>query len=364
MVNPEGHIYSQKLVSISAIVLLQTSAAGGPRMDPYVGRRKCLAVLGGALVWPLAARAQQDGRVRRVGVLVGGAQSDQDEQHNLDVLRDHLAKSGWVEGRNVRFDLRWGAGDDERMSAAAVELVSLAADVIITSTGAATRAAQRATQRIPIVFTAAGDAIANGLVRNITRPEGNTTGFSGSEPTIAAKRLELLKESAPHVSRVAIIFNPDITLTAPSYIAAIEAAAPALFVQAVTMPFRDAVDIVRAIDAFAAAPDGGLIVLPPPPAPAFLDAILRLALQHRLPGIYGARFIATAGGLLVYASDNADRSRQAASYVDRLLRGTKVSELPVQFPTSYKLIVNLKAARAIGLDIPATLTARADEVMQ
>jgi len=328
-------------------------------------RREFITLVGGAAVgWPLAARAQQDRRVRRIGVLVGGAQNDPDEQSNLGVLRDHLAKVGWVDGRNVRIDLRWGAGDDERMSAAAVELVSLAADVIITSTGAATRAAQRATQTIPIVFTAAGDPVANGLVRNIQRPEGNTTGFSGSEPSIAAKRLELLKEAAPHVSRVAVIFNPDLNLTAPSYIAAIEAAAPALSVNAVVMPVRDAVDIVRAVDAFAAVPDGGLTVLPPPPPPAFLDAILRLALQHRLPAIYGARFIATAGGLLVYGSDNADRSRLAASYVDRLLRGAKVSELPVQFPTSYKLIVNLKAARAIGLDIPATLTARADEVIQ
>jgi len=328
-------------------------------------RREFITLVGGATVgWPLAARAQQDGRVRRIGMLVGGAQNDPDEQSNLGVLRDHLAKVGWVDGRNVRIDLRWGAGDDERMSAAAVELVSLAADVIITSTGAATRAAQRATQTIPIVFTAAGDPVANGLVRNIQRPEGNTTGFSGSEPSIAAKRLELLKEAAPHVSRVAVIFNPDLNLTAPSYIAAIEAAAPALSIKAVVMPVRDAVDIVRAVDAFAAVPDGGLTVLPPPPPPAFLDAILRLAQQHRLPAIYGARFIATAGGLLVYGSDNADRSRRAASYVDRLLRGAMVSELPVQFPTSYKLIVNLKAARAIGLDIPATLTARADELIQ
>src|SRR5215510_1017287 len=328
-------------------------------------RREFITLVSGATVgWPLAARAQQDGRVRRIGMLVGGAQNDPDEQSNLGVLRDHLAKVGCVDGRNVRIDLRWGAGDDERMSAAAVELVSLAADVIITSTGAATRAAQRATQTIPIVFTAAGDPVANGLVRNITRPEGNTTGFSGSEPTIAAKRLELLKEAAPHVSRVAVIFNPDLNLTAPSYIAAIEAAAPALSIKAVVMPVRDAVDIVRAVDAFAAVPDGGLTVLPPPPPPAFLDAILRLAQQHRLPAIYGARFIATAGGLLAYGSDNADRSRRAASYVDRLLRGAKVSELPVQFPTLYKLIVNLKAAKAIGLDIPATLTARADEVIQ
>jgi putative ABC transport system substrate-binding protein len=329
-----------------------------------MNRRKFIALLGAVATWPLSAHAQHGARVRRIGVLEGGAQNDPDEQSNLSVLREHLAKLGWVEGRNLRIDLRWGAGDDERMRAAAIELASLTADVIITSTGAATRAAQRATQTIPIVFTGAGDAVANGLVRNIKQPEGNTTGFSGSEPSVAAKRLEVLKEAAPHVSRVAVIFNPDLNLTAPSYVAAIEAAAPALSMKAVMMPVRDAVDIVRAIDTFGAAPDGGLIVLPPPPPPAFLDAILRLALQHRLPAIYGARFMANAGGLLVYASDTGDRSRQAASYVDRLLRGAKVSELPVQFPTSYKLIINLKAAREIGLDIPATLTARADEVIE
>src|SRR5262245_52965380 len=335
------------------------------RAGTAMRRRDFMKIIGGAAAgWPAAARAQQDGRVRRIGVLGGGAQDDRDEQSNLGVLREHLAKVGWVEGRNLRIDLRWGAGDHERMRAAAEELASLAADVIVASSGAATRAAQRATQTIPIVFTGAGDPVANGLVRNIARPEGNTTGFSGSEPSVAGKRLELVKEAAPRVSRVAVIFNPDINLTVPSYIAAIEAAAPALFVRPVAMPVRDAVDIVRAIDAFAGVPDGGLIVLPPPPAPAFLDAILRLALQHRLPAIYTSRFMATAGGLLAYAADNADRSRQAAAYVDRLLRGARVSELPVQFPTSYNLIVNLQTARAIGLDIPATLTALADELIQ
>jgi putative ABC transport system substrate-binding protein len=329
-------------------------------------RREFITALGGgAVAWPVAARAQQDGRVRRIGVLAGGVQNDRDEQANLGALLEHLAKLGWVEGRNLRIDLRWGVGDVERMRAAAAELVSLTADVIVTSTGAATRAAQRATQTIPIVFTGAGDPVITGMVRDIARPEGNTTGFSGSEPSLAGKRLELLKEAAPHVSRVAVIFNPDTgRLIAPSYIAAIEAAAPALSVQAIATPVRDAVDIVRAIDAFAAVPDGGLIVLPPPPPPAILDSILRLTLQHRLPAIYSSPSIAAAGGLSVYAADNVDRSRRAASYVDRLLRGAKVSELPVQFPTSYKLIVNLKAARAIGIEIPESLTARADEVIE
>jgi len=327
-------------------------------------RREIITLLGGAAAWPLTARAQPGERMRRIGVLEGGAENERDEQANLDVLREHLAKLGWAEGRNLHIELRWGAGDGERLRAAALQLVNLAAYDIITSTGAATRAAQQATHTIPIVFTSAADPVVTGLVRNIARPEGNVTGFAGSEPAIASKRLELLKEAAPHVSRVAVIFNPDTSLAAPNYIAAIETAAPALSVQAVPMPVRDSVDIVRAIDAFAAVPGGGLTLLPPPPPPAILDAILRLTLQHRLPAISGSRFIAMAGGLLGYIADTAERSRQAASYVDRLLRGAKVSDLPVQFPTKFELVINLKTAKAIGLDIPSTLLGRANELIE
>ena len=211
----------------------------------------------------------------------------------------------------------------------------------------------------------AGDPAATGLVRNIARPEANTTGFGVSEPSIAGKWLGFLKEAAPHISRVAVIFNPDIAQTASNYITSIEAAAPALSVQIITTPVHDAVDVVRAIDAFATAPNGGLVVLPPQSITAIFSAILRVATEHRLPAVYsGGRTVAAAGGLVAYGSNNADVARRAADYVDRLLRGAKVADLPIQFPTKYDLVINLRTARAIGLNIPATLRLRADEVIQ
>jgi putative ABC transport system substrate-binding protein len=328
-------------------------------------RRKFITLLGGAAAaWPLAARAQQPDGMRRIGVLLGGAENDPGSPATTAALREGLAKLGWIEGRNLRIDLRFGAGDPDRIRAHAAELVSLAPDVIIASGGAATRAAQQQTQAVPIVLTA-GDAAANGLVRNIARPEGNMTGFSTAEPSIAGKWLGLLKEAVPRLASVAIIFNPEIAATGPNYIASIEAAAPALAVQAVIKtPIHDAVDIVRAIDAFATAQDGGLILLPPPLAGAGLDAVLRLAAQHRLPAIYPDRRNVAAGGLMSYDSDRVDLARRAASYVDRLLRGAKVAELPVQFPAKFELVVNLKTAKALGHTIPESFLVRADEVIE
>jgi putative ABC transport system substrate-binding protein len=247
----------------------------------------------------------------------------------------------------------------------AAELASLTPDVIVAVGGAATRAVQQQTQAVSIVFTA-GDAAANGLVRNIARPEGNMTGFSTAEPSIAGKWLGLLKEAVPRLARVAIIFNPEIATTGPSYIASIEAAAPALAVQEVIeTPIHNAVDIVRAIDAFAATvQNGGLIFLPPPLAGAGLDASLRLAAQHRLPAIYPDRGNVAAGGLISYDTDRVDMAWRVASYVDRLLRGTRVAELPVQFPTKYELVINVKTAKTIGLMIPESLLLRADELIE
>jgi putative ABC transport system substrate-binding protein len=275
-------------------------------------RRQFITLLGGAAAaWPLAARAQQDGRMRRIGCLIRGAENDRSLQVDVGALREGLAKLSWIEGRNLRFDLRFGADDLDRIRSYATELVSLAPDVIVTSGGAATRAVQRQTQTIPIIFTSGGDAVANGLVRNIARPEGNITGFSTSEPEIASKWLELLKEAAPRVTRVAIIFNPEVAFTGPSYNSSIEAAARALGVQAIQMPVRNAVDIVRAIDAVATEPNGGLLVLPPPFIPAIREAIVQLAAQHRLPAIYSDRNAAAAGGLLAYGTDRVDQYRGA-----------------------------------------------------
>ena len=261
----------------------------------------------------------------------------------------------------MRIDIRYAADDPERIRAYAAELVGLSPDVIVASSGAATQAVQQRTQTIPIVFNAAGDSVANGLVRNIARPEGNVTGFSVAEPSIAGKRLELLKEAAPRITRVAIIYSPGLAATAPNYIASIEGAAPALGVQAAKMPVRNAVEIVRAIDAFAAEPNGGVLVLPPTPV---RESILQLTAQHRLPAIFPARADAAAGGFMSYDSDRSEMTRRAASYVDRLLRGAKVADLPVQFPTKFELIVNLRTAKAIGLTIPEAFLLHADELIE
>jgi putative ABC transport system substrate-binding protein len=326
-------------------------------------RRDFIAFLGSAATWPLAASAQQADRMHRVAMLAAGTEYDQ-SQASIAAFRDGLAKLGWVEARNLLIDLRFGAGDLGRFRAYAAELVSLAPDVIVTNSGATTRVLQQQTQTIPIVFTSGGDPAANGLVQNIARPEGNTTGFSAYEPSVAGKWLGLLKEAAPHLARVAVIFNPEIAVTAPSYIASIEAAAPALAVQAIIkMPVRNAVDIVRRIDAFATEANAGLLMLPPSAA-GNVETIIQLAAQHRLPAIYFSRGNVPAGGLIAYGPDNPDLSRRAAFYIDRLLRGAKVSELPVQFPTKYELVINVRTAKAIGLAIPESLLLRADELIE
>lgn len=332
-----------------------------------IKRRSFLTLLGtAAAAWPLAARAQQDGRVRRIGVLSGNAtESDPNQKASLATLWEGLAKLGWAEGRNLRIDIRYAAGDVRLVRAFAAELVSLAPEVILTNQTPATIALQQQTKAIPIIFTAAGDPVASGLVRSIARPEGNTTGFTVIESSIAGKWLELLKEAAPQLTRVALLFHTELSSrVAPAYIESIEAAAPSFGVHTIKMPVRDAVDMVRAIDAFAGEPNGGLIVLPPPSSGAVLEATERLTTEHRLPTVHSTRSGVVAGGLLTYTPDLADNYRRAAGYIDRILRGAKVSELPVQFPTKFELVVNLKTAKAIGLTIPESFLLRADEVIE
>jgi putative ABC transport system substrate-binding protein len=267
-------------------------------------------------------------------------------------------------GRNLQLEIRYGAGNVSRMREGAAELINLAPEVIVTTQTAAAQAVLQQTTTIPIVFTAAGDPAVSGLVKNIARPEGNITGFATTEPSIAGKWLALLKEAAPSVTKVGVIYDPDAGLTAPGYESAIQSAAPALSVEIVTIPASDPVDAVHAIDAFAATTsNGGLLVLTVTNS-AVLTSTYRLAVLHRMPAIYQGRTFTEAGGLMSYGTDIPDLVRRSTIYVDRLLNGAKVSDLPVQFPTKYELVVNLKTAKAIELTIPEAFLLRADEVIE
>jgi putative tryptophan/tyrosine transport system substrate-binding protein len=339
-------------------------------------RRGFIALVGGAAAtWPLIARAQQAERMRRIGVLMGGAEADPVWQAYVAAFREELAKLGWIEDRNLRIDLLFGDGDANRMSAHAAELVKLNAEVILTTSGAALQAVQRETGTIPIVAVGlrAGDSGASALAGSIARPKGNVTGFPILYGSIGGKWLELLKAVAPRVARVALIINPDVTapleLTEPAkstYAASIEAAAQALGVKAINLPFRDATELKRAIDDFAAEPNGGLIVSPSV-ATGTRDnrqLILSLATQHGLPTIHWDKAYPVEGGLMSYGSDMVDLHRRSASYVDRILRGAKVGDLPVQYPTKFDLVINPKTAKALGLTIPQSLIATADIVIE
>jgi putative ABC transport system substrate-binding protein len=327
-------------------------------------RRQFITLLGGAAVaWPFGARAQQGSRIRRIGVLIPGADSDPALRNQIATLRHTLQTLGWIEGGNLRIDPRFVGVDLSRTRAYAQELVSLAPDVIVVGGAAGTRVLQGLTRTIPIVFVSVGDPISSKVVASIARPEGNTTGLTNLFPSIAGKWLELLTEAAPHVAQVALVFNPEFPVV-EDYLASIETAAATLAVKAVRTPVRSANDIERAINVFAGEPNGGLIQVPPPLLDTDRKLILRLAEQHRLPMIVYDKLRVAEGGLMSYGPDTSDLYRSAATYVDRLLRGMKVSDLPVQFPTKFELVVNLKTAKAIGLTIPEAFLLRADEVIE
>jgi putative tryptophan/tyrosine transport system substrate-binding protein len=325
-------------------------------------RREFITLLGGAAAWPLAARAQQDGRVRRIGILTRGVETDRVVQAQHAALRERLAELGWTEGRNVRFDRRLSDDDPDRLRAQADELVRLAPDVIVVGSLPASRALLERTRTIPVVFFNVGDPVAGGLLKNIARPEGNATGITGLFQSLPGKWLELLKEAAPRTARVALVFVPGIVVE--HYFAAIDAAADVLGVKTTRTPYRNAAELERAIDAFAAEPNGALVIVPPPPRGGNRELINRLALKHRLPTISANRFDAADGVMMSYGPDGLDLYRRAASYVDRILRGEKPGDLPVQFPTKFELVINLKTAKAIGLTIPETFLVRADEVIE
>ncbi len=326
-------------------------------------RRDFITLFGGASALPLAARAQQGERMRRIGVLSSLAADDPETQARHAAFLQGLQEWGWTTGRNVQIDYRWGAGDPDRFRKYALELVALAPDVILATGSPVTAALLQATRTVPIVFTQVPDPVANGFVANLAQPGGNATGFTVYEYGTSAKWIELLKEIAPRVTRAAVLRDPAIA-SGIGQLAAIQGVAPTLGMEVRPVGVRDAGEIERAVTAFAREPNGGLIVLASPLAIVQRDLIITLAARHRLPAVYSRRFFVTSGGLISYGPDSIEPYRRAAGYVDRILKGEKPADLPVQAPTKYELVINVKTAKALGLDVPATVLARADEVIE
>ena len=327
-------------------------------------RRDVITLLGGAAAaWPLAARAQQSDRVRRIGVLIPVAADDAEAKARLAAFRQGLRQLGWVDGRNVQIDTRWSGGDPERIRTHAAELVALTPDVILAAGGVVMGPLLQATRTVPIVFTQTPDPVGAGFVASLARPGGNATGFALFEFGISVKWLELLKEIAPRVTRAAALRDPAIP-AGLGQLGAIQGVAPSFGVELSFVDVRDAPEIERAVAAFARHANTGMIVLSSAMAIVHRDLIIALAARHKLPAVYSARYFVTSGGLISYGPDTIEPHRSAAAYVDRILKGEKPADLPVQEPTRYELAINLKTAKALGLDVPATLLARADEVIE
>jgi putative ABC transport system substrate-binding protein len=323
-------------------------------------RRTFIAGLGSAAAWPLAVRAQQGDRVRRIGVLMSQPADNPEAQARIAAFLQALQQLGWTEGRNIRIATRWGLGNDAARNNAA-ELVALAPDVILAAATPQAAALQQLTRTIPIVFAMVADPVGGGLVEGLARPGGNVTGFMQSEYSLSGKYLELLKQIAPAVRRAAVFRDPDNPASVGEF-AVIQAMAPALGVEVVPINLRNAGEIERAVATFARSANGGLIAMGR--ATAHVQLIVALAARHRLPAVYAYRFFVSAGGLISYGPDLIDLHRRAAGYVDRILRGEKPTDLPVQAPSKYELVLNLKTAKALGLTIPETLLATADEVIE
>jgi putative tryptophan/tyrosine transport system substrate-binding protein len=329
-------------------------------------RREFIKLIGGAAAWPLATSAQQPERMRRIGVLLPAAADDPDYQTWLGAFLQALAQEGWTIGRNVRIDTRWAgfsAPHATEIRRHAAELAALAPDVILAHGASTVGPLLQATHTVPIVFPVIADPVAAGFVDSLARPGGNATGFALFEYSISGKWLELLKEIAPAVTRVAVLGDPT-TPTGPAQFGVIQAIAPSLRVEVTTLNKSDANEIERAVAAFARAPNGGLIVTGGGPALFHRDLIVTLAARHKLPAVYFDRAFVAAGGLLSYGPDRIDLYRRAAGYVDRILKGEKPADLPVQVPTKFELVINLKTAKAVGLSLSQTLLARADEVIE
>jgi len=328
-----------------------------------IRRREFITLLGGAAVaWPLTARAQAE-RVRRVGVLQNFAADDSEGQVRLTAFGQGLQQLGWTVGRNLRIDYRWNAGDAERIRKSVADIVALSPDIILAAGGRNMTALQQANRTIPVVFVTISDPVSGGFVESMSHPGGNATGFSILEWSLSGKWLELLKQLVPQMTRVAVLrdsANPGGT----GQLGAIQGVAPTLGVTVTPVGMRDAVEIERGLKDFARSPNGGLIVTSSILAEVNRDLIIALAARHRLPAIYPVRYLVGAGGLLSYGPDLVDQYRLAAGYVDRILKGEKAADLPVQAPTKYELVINLKTAKALGLEVPPSLLARADEVIE
>jgi putative ABC transport system substrate-binding protein len=328
-------------------------------------RQKFIMLLGSVATWPVAARAQQGERMRRIGVLMDTAENNTEGQARFAAFRQVLRERGWVEGRNIQIDVRWPAGDAKRAQAFGAEIIALAPDAIFAIANAQLRPLSRATRTIPIVFIGASDPVGAGYVESLARPGGNITGFTLFEPTMAGKWLANLKEVAPTVTRVAIMVNPDTgTLAGKFYLHELEVAAAALAVEPETAVVRDGNEIERAVAALGQRPNSGLIVAPDGFTQAHDTRIVGLAARHRVPTVFGVGNFARSGGLMSYGPDFVDVSRRAGTYVDRILRGERPADLPVQAPTKFELLINLKTAKALGLEVPPTLLARADEMIE
>ena len=329
-------------------------------------RRDFITLLGGAAAaWPLAARAQRPEKMRRIGVLLSFAVDDPEALARVATFLQALQQLGWTDGHNVRIDYRMTAGDADRSRTYAAELVALAPDVILASGSSTVGPLLQASRTVPIVFVSLVDPVGAGFVESLARPGRSVTGFTTIEYGLSGKWLELLKQISPRTTRVAVMRDPSLT-SGPAMLAAIQAVAPSFEVELKPVDVRDAAEIDRAITAFARGSNDGLIVVPNPTAYAHRQLIITLAAKYRLPAVYATRFFVTGGGLMSYGPDSfeIDQYRRAAGYVDRILKGERPADLPVQAPTKYELVINLKTAKTLGIEVPPTLLARADEVIE
>jgi putative tryptophan/tyrosine transport system substrate-binding protein len=327
-------------------------------------RRTFISLLSGAAAWPLAAHAQQSERMRRIGVLIVFSENDPSSQRRVAAFQQGLAKLGWTVGRNLQIEYRWAISDDETARAATTELLALAPDVILANATTAVAASQRATRAVPIVFTGVSEPVAQGFVASLTHPGGNITGFTNLEPSVGAKWLELLKEIAPGVTRVGVMFKPALSHAIPLFQDSLKLAAPKFGVELIEAPVHDSAAIEVVLTGLGREPGGGLILLPDTFLASHLKLIVEMAARQQLPAIYPFRYFVGAGGLVSYGPDVDDQFRQAAGYVDRILRGEKPGDLPVQQPTKFEMVINLKTAKALGLTVPDKLLVAADEVIE